>query len=231
MSTLYLVRHGQASFGSDNYDQLSTVGRRQAELLGQFFADSGETIHRIYSGSLLRQRATAQIISGELGLAAPIVIDRRLDEYDGDTILHRFAASLTPEELADCGWPELTVDRRRYQLFLERAVEAWLDARLEAQGVTTWQDFRESVTAGLRQIMHSEGRSKTLIVSTSGGVIATSIAHVLGLPSRVAFELNWAIHNASITRLRYNAQKLTLSMFNALPHLEREGLRDLITYR
>ena len=29
MGTLYLVRHGQASFGSDHYDQLSELGRRQ----------------------------------------------------------------------------------------------------------------------------------------------------------------------------------------------------------
>ena len=65
--------------------------------------------------------------------------------------------------------------------------------------------------------MRSEGRSKTLILSTSGGVIGTTVAHVLGLSNHMGVELNWAVHNASITRLIYNAEKVTLSMFNALP--------------
>ncbi|MCH1491392.1 MAG: histidine phosphatase family protein, partial [Luminiphilus sp.] len=32
MASIYLIRHGQASFGSDNYDQLSPVGQRQADV-------------------------------------------------------------------------------------------------------------------------------------------------------------------------------------------------------
>ena len=35
MGTLYLVRHGQASFGSANYDQLSALGQRQCRRLGE----------------------------------------------------------------------------------------------------------------------------------------------------------------------------------------------------
>ena len=74
-------------------------------------------------------------------------------------------------------------------------------------------------------------RSKTLIVSTSGGVIGTAVAHVLGLANHVGIELNWAVHNAFITRLIYSADKISLSMFNGLPHLDCEGRRGLITYR
>ena len=37
MSELHLVRHAQASFGSDNYDQLSDLGHRQSRLLGGHF--------------------------------------------------------------------------------------------------------------------------------------------------------------------------------------------------
>jgi broad specificity phosphatase PhoE len=74
------------------------------------------------------------------------------------------------------------------------------------------------VTA-LERIMRSEGRAKTFIISTSGGVIGTAVAHVLGVSGHTGFELNWVIHNASITRLIYSADKVSLSMFNALPHL------------
>jgi broad specificity phosphatase PhoE len=231
MSTLYLVRHGQASFGTDNYDQLSTLGREQVALLGQFFVEGGEKIDRIYSGSLQRQRETAQIIAAALGATDPIIIDHAFDEYDSDVILRRFAASLTPTELTEAGWPGLKTDRRRFQFFLERAARAWVEARIEAEDMLPWHGFHGRIKSALETIMAKEGRSKTLVLSTSGGVIGTIVAHVLGLSNHMGVELNWAVHNASITRLIYSSEKVSLSMFNALPHLEREGRRQLITYR
>lgn len=232
MSTLYLVRHGQASFGTDNYDQLSTRGREQVRLLGEYFAETGERIDRIYTGTLQRQHETAQIIASALGPAAPsIAIEGAFDEYDSDVILREFAGSLTADQRSEAGWPELRHDRRKFQFFLERAARAWVEARIEAEQMLPWKSFHGRITQALRRIMETEGRSKTLIVSTSGGVIGTAVAHVLGLSNHMGIELNWAVHNTSITRLIYSADKVSLSMFNALPHLEREGRRELITYR
>ncbi|HEY6643499.1 histidine phosphatase family protein [Povalibacter sp.] len=232
MSTLYLVRHGQASFGTDNYDQLSARGRQQAQLLGEYFADSGERIDRIYSGTLQRQRETADLIVTALGTAPPpIAVDGAFDEYDSDVMLREFAGSLTATQLAEAGWPELRHDRRKFQFFLERAARAWVEARIESEQMLPWEEFHGRITQALRRIMDTEGRSKTLIISTSGGVIGTTVAHVLGLSHHMGVELNWAVHNASITRLIYSTQKVSLSMFNALPHLDRDGRRELITYR
>jgi broad specificity phosphatase PhoE len=232
MSTLYLVRHGQASFGTDNYDQLSATGRRQVQVLGEYFASLGERIDRIYSGALSRQRETAQLIAAAFGAQAPpISIEGAFDEYDSDTILREFAAALSPAQLAESGWPELRHDRRRFQFFLERAARAWVDGHVAAAALVPWSGFHGRIIAALTHIMRTEGRSRTLIISTSGGVIGTVVAHVLGLANHVGIELNWAVHNASITRLIYSAEKVSLSMFNGLPHLDREGLRDLITYR
>ena len=232
MSTIYLVRHGQASFGTDNYDQLSATGKEQARLLGNFFADSGERIDRIYTGSLQRQRETADLIAQALGTAAPpIEIEPAFEEYDSDIILREFAASLDVAELEAAGWPAARHDRRKFQLFLERAARAWVEARIEAAEMLPWKGFHGRIVAALDNIMRTEGRSKSLIVSTSGGVIGTAVAHVLGLSNHMGIELNWAVHNASITRLIYSADKTSLSMFNALPHLERADRKTLITYR
>ncbi|MGH8176538.1 MAG: histidine phosphatase family protein [Steroidobacter sp.] len=232
MSTIYLIRHGQGSFGTDNYDQLSATGREQARILGVHLVESAERIDRIYSGSLNRQRETADLIAGAFGGSAPpITIEPAFDEYDSDAILRCFAASLTPQQLEDAGWPGLRVDRRRFQFFLERAARAWVEAQIAADDMLPWKGFHGRIIAAVRNIMQAEGRSKTLAISTSGGVIGTIVAHVLGLSNHVGVELNWAVHNASITRLIYNADKVTLSMFNALPHLDREGRRELITYR
>ncbi len=231
MSTIYLVRHGQASFGTDNYDQLSATGREQVRQLGSYFAGLGEPIDRIYSGSLRRQTETAEIIAESLGGSVPIAIETAFDEYDSDLILHTFASSLTSEQLAEAGWPGLRTDRRKFQFFLERAARAWVEARIEAEAMTPWRDFHSRISAAIETIMRTEGRSKTLIVSTSGGVIGTVVANVMGLSNHMGIELNWAVHNASITRLIYSSEKVSLSMFNGLPHLDRAELRQLITYR
>lgn len=231
MSTIYLIRHGQASFGTDNYDQLSATGREQVRQLGIYFATLGERIDRIYSGSLRRQTETAEIVAESLGRTAPITVETAFNEYDSDLILHTFAKSLTPEQLAEAGWPELRTDRRKFQFFLERAARAWVDARIEAKEMTPWRGFHGRIAAALENIMRTEGRAKTLIVSTSGGVIGTIVANVMGLSNHTGIELNWAVHNASITRLIYSADKVSLSMFNGLPHLDRAELRQLITYR
>lgn len=231
MSTLYLVRHGQASFGTDNYDQLSPLGRQQVQILGAHLAGSGERIDRIYSGTLQRQRETADILATALGLTEPAVINGAYDEYDSDSILRAYAASLDPTQMAQAGWPELRHDRRKFQLFLERAAQAWVMADIHDDQLLPWRQFHARIIEGLRELMTQEGRSRTIVLSTSGGVIGTLVAHVLGLANHVAIELNWAVHNASLTRLIYNANKISLSMFNALPHLEHGERRALITYR
>lgn len=232
MSVIYLIRHGQASFGTDNYDQLSALGREQSSILGRYFAGLGEPIDRIYTGSLARQHATAQLIADALGPQAPaLTIEPAFDEYHSEAILGAFASSLTPAQLEQAGWPGLQTDRRRFQFFLERAARAWVEAQIDAAGLLPWRSFHGRIVAALENIMRTEGRSKTLLVSTSGGVIGTIVAHVLGLANHVGIELNWAVHNASITRLIYSADKVSLSMFNALPHLDQDGRRQLITYR
>jgi broad specificity phosphatase PhoE len=232
MSVIYLIRHGQASFGTDNYDQLSALGREQSALLGSYFAALGEPIHGIYSGTLERQRETAQLVAAALAPhAPPLSVEPAFDEYESESILRAFAASQTQAQLAEAGWPGLHTDRRRFQFFLERAARAWVDAQIVAEGLLPWRDFHGRIIVAIEKIMRAEGRGKTLIVSTSGGVIGTIVAHVLGLANHIGIELNWAVHNASITRLIYSADKVSLSMFNGLPHLDQDGRRPLITYR
>jgi broad specificity phosphatase PhoE len=232
MSVIYLIRHGQASFGTDHYDQLSALGREQSALLGSYFAALGEPIHGIYSGTLERQRETAQLVAAALAPhAPPLSVEPAFDEYESESILRAFAASQTQAQLAEAGWPGLHTDRRRFQFFLERAARAWVDAQIVAEGLLPWRDFHGRIIVAIEKIMRAEGRGKTLIVSTSGGVIGTIVAHVLGLANHIGIELNWAVHNASITRLIYSADKVSLSMFNGLPHLDQDGRRPLITYR
>jgi len=56
MAELYLVRHGQASFGADNYDQLSLLGKQQGQLLGEYFAERKIVFDHVLVGTMNRPR-------------------------------------------------------------------------------------------------------------------------------------------------------------------------------
>ena len=65
MALLFLVRHGQASFGTAHYDRLSDLGRQQSRWLGEYFAERGLRFKRVVAGTLQRQQDTAsEILTG-----------------------------------------------------------------------------------------------------------------------------------------------------------------------
>jgi broad specificity phosphatase PhoE len=173
----------------------------------------------------------AKAYAGESGTPLPVISEPAFNEYDGDAILRHYAASLAPAELERLGFPGLLRERTKFQLFLERATRAWVEGTLVDHALLSWTDFHARVAAALVRVIREHGRGKTVVVCTSGGVIGTTVAHVLGLCNHTGIELNWAVHNASITRLLYSGERVSLSMFNALPHLERPDRKRLITFR
>jgi hypothetical protein len=226
MSVIYLIRHGQASFGTDNYDQLSAVGREQSAILGSYFADLREPIHGIYTGTLERQRETAQLVAAALAPnPPPLTLDAAFDEYESDSILRAFAASLTPAQLAEAGWPGLHNDRRRFQFFLERAARAWVEAQIVAEtcclGAASMAHHRCN-----RKII-AQRRGKTLVVSTRAASARSS--RVLASRITSASELNWAVlcvdPRASTTPTRCRCRCSTAC------RIWTRGRRQLITYR
>jgi broad specificity phosphatase PhoE len=235
MSELYLVRHGQGSFGSGNYDKLSDLGCQQSQLVGRHFMETGLKLDAVYAGTLMRQHETAELMArayaGETGTPLPVLSEPAFNEYDGDAILRHYAASLEPAELERLGFPGLLRERTKFQLFLERAARAWVEGTLIEASLLPWTGFHGRIADALARLMREHGRGKTLVVCTSGGVIGTIVAHVLGLRNHLAIELNWAVHNASITRLIYSGDRVSLSMFNALPHLERPERKHMVTFR
>jgi broad specificity phosphatase PhoE len=91
--------------------------------------------------------------------------------------------------------------------------------------------LQDRVAGSLREIRERHGRGKTIAVFTSGGAIAATLSHVLGIPGEHAMRLNWQVVNTSISRFMYNEERITLAGFNAISHLELAGEPSLITYR
>jgi len=105
VGSIYLIRHGQASFGADDYDVLSPVGVEQAQVLGQHLADLGVTFDRCIAGDLRRQQHTASAAFEQYsarGLPVPAVeVDSAFNEFDADAIIR----ALLPDLLTTASSP------------------------------------------------------------------------------------------------------------------------------
>ena len=235
MSELVFVRHGQASFGAASYDALSERGFEQVRELAKHWLETGESFQAIYSGTLQRQRETAtELASVVEDKVAPQRMES-LNEYHGDPLIHIYLRDHAEREgvaLPDA-WP--IRDNKIFQSVLEAASACWIRDELEPQdcdkGFESWRDFKRRVFEAVDQIMAAHSGGRRVLVSTSGGVIATALQRVLGFSDQQTIATNWMVHNSSVTRVRYGGDRVSLSQFNSLPHLERQGKQHLITFR
>ena len=210
MSTLTVVRHGQARPFDSNPDRLSALGEEQARTLAGYWKRIGMEFDEVWSGSLQRQRQTAELAAGR----APEVSDD-WNEYDANGILHHFAPPYELEPGAD--------RNRKFQKVFEPAMLAWLAAE-EHPTVETWGVFRDRVLRALKRVQ--EGPSnRNVALFTSGGPVSVLVQTAIGAPERTFLEINWRVKNCSITEFTFSRERISLDSFNALPHLERPELR------
>jgi broad specificity phosphatase PhoE len=87
MGQVLLVRHGQASFGSDDYDVLSDLGERQAAVLGRCLAARGIVPSALLHGRMVRQRRTAELLADAAGWVVAVECDADWDEMDHVEVL------------------------------------------------------------------------------------------------------------------------------------------------
>lgn len=236
MSELILVRHGQASFGKESYDKLSDRGVEQVKILAQHWQALGEDFDHIYSGTLLRQKETAnELLSLVKGNPAKSTELASFNEYNGDPLLrvylreHGAGDGFDP----DISWP--IKDEKLFQKIFEFATARWIRNELkpiaEDTGFEYWLDFQSRVYSALDQVMEKHDRGSRILISTSGGVIAMALQRVLQFPDPHVITTNWMVHNSSVTRVKYGQGKVSLTQFNNIAHLESAQLRHMITYR
>jgi broad specificity phosphatase PhoE len=210
MSTLTVVRHGQARPFDSNPDQLSPLGEEQARTLAVYWNRLGVTFDEVWSGSLERQWRTA-----ELATSATPQISDDWNEYDAMGIVTHYAPPYEMEPGAD--------RNRKFQKVFEPAMLAWIAAE-EHPAVETWTAFRSRVISAFRRLQ--EGPSnRNVVLFTSGGPISLLVQTAIGATERSFLEINWRVKNCSITEFTFSRDRLSLDSFNGLPHLERAELR------
>jgi len=236
MSTLFMIRHGQASFGQANYDQLSELGIAQAKMLGEYFRNLGIGFDECYSGTMQRHLDTAdhffQGFSGEKKSCRALNSSEAFNEYDPETVL-RTAIPMLIEENPDFSRDvdSMFTSRRSFQIVFERAILKWVSGTVRAPGLISWDDYTGRVRDGIQEIMKAHGKGKTVAVFSSGGPISATIQKALCLTNEVSIQIGWQIINSSVTRFKFTPGRMMMMSFNEHAHLEIKKEESWITYR
>ena len=236
MGSIYLIRHGQASFGADDYDVLSPLGVRQAQVVGQHLVDLDLRFDRCVSGELLRQQDTARHALAQLhaaGLPAPTVeTDAAFNEFDAFAILDALLPGLLPDEPeALTAMNNAAHNPAEFQRIFELIIERWLSGTWDTPGLETWLGFVERVQGGLNRLLDLAKGQQNIAVFTSAGTITALIHLLTQIPATDAFKLAWQIVNTSLSQLKFHGREVTRASFNSHVHLQLLKTPALITYR
>jgi len=236
MSLIYLIRHGQASFGQKNYDRLSSTGIKQAKILGRHFACINQKFDAAYHGTLKRQRQTAEEVlktcfKGDDDRLLPVT-DEAFDEYDGFGIWKNRIPRLAEQNpRIKAELERLDTDPKVFPRLFEHVLREWMSDTSGREGEQLWTDYKAGVSKGFMNLVERHGSGKQIVVFSSGGAISVIIQKVLDLSNEKTMEISGQIMNASVTLIRYGIGRITLAGFNDITHLETIGDSDLLTYR
>ena len=232
MGTLYLVRHGQASFGAADYDQLSALGRQQAVRLGQYWRDKGLRFDAVLTGTLRRHAQTYEGIAEGLQqnsaapqpLPLPLLELPGLNEYDSLALIRAIHTERLPR-------PDTAERYRQHFRLLCDALAQWMAGVISPQGMPSWQEFSDGVHGALERVRREHaGPEHNVLLVSSGGPIATAVGQVLGTAPEVTIALNMRIRNSAVTEFSISPRRLMLQTFNSLAHLDAPECAGWVTH-
>ncbi len=222
MGEIYLVRHGQASLGAENYDQLSELGHRQSRWLGEYFAEREMVFDEVVVGGQHRHRQTLDGIAETLPLP---------QEWQRDPGLNEFAfQQLIQAYLADNPAHPVPGPRDVKGIFstFRLAMHAWAKEELSGGMDESLAGFCDRVAAAYRSILAGDAKRRVLVV-TSGGPISIIMKEIMGFGIDTMIGLQIQSKNTAVNHLYFNPDTTYVTSFNHVPHLDQPGRLDAIT--
>ena len=221
MPEIYFIRHGQASFGSENYDNLSNLGKRQSKIVGSYFKKIDLTFDRIISGTLNRQLQTCNHIIKEISFSNDPEKTILLNEYNVRSVLLGYVGNrdLTKEE---------KFDEKIHFILLKKAITAWSKNKIKLAKADTWVNFQKRGLDVLNNV--SKFNNKRTLVISSAGTISMIIAQILELPERQFVNFHLQLYNTGFSKVIFDKNGAYLSLFNSVAHLENIGDPKIITH-
>lgn len=222
MRTLYFVRHGQASLGAADYDQLSALGTRQCHALGDYLQHNrGVRFDAVLRGSLRRHVQSLAALQAGYGELPDALEWPGLNEYDGEALVRAVHSGPAPDTAGADGY------RQHFRL-LRVGLQRWMAGETAPEGMPPYADWVAGIVAALDHV-RTQCTGDVLVVS-SGGPIATAVAQVLAAPPAASIDLNLRIRNSALTELAITSRRHQLLAFNQVPHLESPDRRSWVTY-
>ena len=244
MAAIYLIRHGQASFGSADYDQLSAKGSKQAVILGQYW-QSSVVPHKFYSGDLLRHGQTLKgFTEGYQGQETPMIIHSGFNEFDHVDILTNYNHQWKNFAVMSAEVNRLKDPNKTFQNEFANALSRWVSGYFDNEYQESWTNFKRRCIRALQDIIKQElassrksvtnsgesKKTKNILVFTSGGTISAIVQHILQLSDHHALQINQQSRNTSVTKLLFSENMLSVDYLNNYNHLEQAG-DNWITFR
>lgn len=237
MSTIYLIRHGQASFGQDNYDQLSEVGIEQAKVLGTSFAQRDIRPDHIIRGDMFRHQQTQDNCLEQLTLSSSsqirhtLHIDENWNEFPHQEVLavydERFAI---PSKMMEHFKHEANPQATFIHTF-NQALNRWKSGEYDNEYSEPWSTFKRRVMTGLDAIATQTGKGQSSLVFTSGGAIAVVVMAMLDVADEHFMKINMNIANCGVTQLKVTKQGLMLQVMNDHSLFDLVENKALLTFR
>jgi len=229
MSSLFLVRHGQASFLERNYDKLSAKGEEQSRMLGEYWTGLNICFDHVYSGPKVRQRETARIVgdaykSAGLPWPEPVVLPE-FDEFQAEAVLERSLPGLIESD-SDIrqmhqAFKESQTRPEQFKTFqriFEVVIGRWADGKLPLEGIEPWADFSARVQRGLARFPSNGSHRQRIAIFSSGGPVGVAMQRALDLSTEATLKAAWMVRNCSYSEFLFSSGRFTLSSYNATPH-------------
>ena len=254
MTTILLARHGQASFGQENYDQLSELGKTQAQMLGEHYANTQRRIDAVLTGSLVRQQDSARHFWKRYQLSlndksrADITVSSALnfedpdsyvlsdfDEFNHQDVFAKSDPAFSSRAAIAAELAKSEVPNVRLAELFDQAMQRWHGGDNDQDYIESWPQFNQRAQQALEQVrakvasLHLD-QDSTVLVFTSGGVIAAITAQLLKQGSQTAYQLNRSLVNTGVTSVTLKEQGARLMSLNEYSHLFSEGKR-FVTWR
>lgn len=254
MTTILLARHGQASFGQENYDQLSELGGIQAQMLGQHYAATQRRIDAIFTGSLVRQQDSARHFwesyqsvvhadhNNETPISSAIDLNKpdsyvmpQFDEFNHKDVFIKSDPAFMSKGAITAEIAQAEVPSTRLAELFDTAMQRWHAGDNDSDYIESWVQFNSRAQQALEQVrlqvtsLNLE-RDSTLLVFTSGGIIAAITAQLLQQGSQTAYQLNKSLVNTGVTSITLKGQSTRLMSLNEYSHLFADGKR-FVTWR
>jgi broad specificity phosphatase PhoE len=231
MTTIYLIRHGQASFGAESYDKLSPNGELQAQLLGRYFSEILKEAPYVVAGSMQRHQQTANISLAECFPNSAILTDSAWNEFNHQQVFAQYEPRFNDPKLLKQDVAKHTDPREYLSKIFAGAIQRWTDGYYDAEYDESWPAFKARVENGLEHLCQELVKTKPryAVVYTSGGVISVVAGKLLGLSVEKTFALNWAIANTSLTTIRLIGDEPQLLSLNE-HHFIKAKQPELLTW-